>query len=57
MKSPNNAGGVGDKSGVIMLDNIINGDVEFFRATRERAVLDSRAIVDTVDEAGRNAGH
>lgn len=57
VKSPNNAGGVGDKSGVIMLDNIINGDVEFFRATRERAVLDSRAIVDTVDEAGRDAGH
>jgi len=59
VESPNNAGGVGDKSGVIMLDNIINGDVEFFRATRERAVLDSRAVVATVDEteAGQNAGH
>lgn len=57
VESPNNAGGVGDKSGVIMLDNIVNADVEFFRATRERAVLDSRAVVDTVDEAGPNAGH
>ncbi len=57
VSSPNNAGGVGDKSGVIMLDNIINADVEFFRDTRERAVIDSRAVVATVDEAGNNAGH
>jgi NADH-quinone oxidoreductase subunit E len=57
VESPNNAGGVGDKSGVIMLDNIINADVEFFRGTRERAVVDSRAIVERVDEARLNAGH
>ncbi len=57
VESPNNAGGVGDKSGAIMLDNIINADVEFFRATRERAVIDSRAIVERVDEARLNAGH
>lgn len=57
VESPNNAGGVGDKSGVIMLDNILNADVGFFRATRERAVLDSRAVVEKVDEAGPHAGH
>jgi NADH:ubiquinone oxidoreductase subunit E len=51
VESPNNAGGVGDKSGTIMLDNIINGNVEFFRGTRERAVRDSRAVVETVEEA------
>ena len=50
VESPDNAGGVGDKSATIMLDNIINRDVEFFRLTRERAVLDSRAVVSVVDE-------
>ncbi|MGA8535094.1 MAG: NAD(P)H-dependent oxidoreductase subunit E [Candidatus Tumulicola sp.] len=49
VESPNNAGGVGDKSGTIMLDNIINDNVEFFRDTRERAVRDSRAVVETVE--------
>jgi NADH-quinone oxidoreductase subunit E len=57
VESPNNAGGIGDKSGVIMLDNIINRNVEFFRATRERAVLDSRAVVEVVDEAQATADH
>jgi NADH-quinone oxidoreductase E subunit len=60
VESPNNAGGVGDKSGTIMLDNIINGNVEFFRATRERAVRDSRAVVEAVHEAPKSvdrAGH
>ena len=57
VESPNNAGGVGDASGVIMLDNIVSGDVAFFRRTAERAVVDSRAVVETVDEEASHAGH
>lgn len=54
---PDNAGGVGDPSGVIMLDNIINRKVSRFTGTRERAVLDSREVVERVDEEGARAGH
>lgn len=57
VESPNNAGGVGDASGTIMLDNIISGDVRFFRSTAERAVVDSRAVVEVVDEEAAGAGH
>src|SRR5579863_2109876 len=46
---PNNAGGVGDPSGVIMLDNIINRTIRRFTGTHERAVMDSRAVVERVD--------
>jgi NADH-quinone oxidoreductase subunit E len=55
--SPDNAGGVGDRSGVIMLDNIINRKIARFTGTRERAVLDSREVVEQVDEEGARAGH
>jgi len=57
--SPNNAGGVGDKAGIIMLDRIVNKQIAFHEATRERAVVDSTAIVDRVDEGKENgrAGH
>jgi NADH-quinone oxidoreductase E subunit len=55
--SPDNAGGVGDRSGVIMLDNIINRNVIRFTGTRERAVLDSREVVERVDDEGARAGH
>jgi len=54
---PDNAGGVGDASGIIMLDNIINRNVPFFRQTGERAVVDSRAVVETIDEEAARAGH
>ena len=55
---PNNAGGVGDASGIIMLDNIINRSVEPFTGTTERAVVDSRAVVEVVEEdEGVRAGH
>jgi NADH-quinone oxidoreductase subunit E len=59
VSSPNNAGGVGDASGIIMLDRIVNRQVAFHEATRERAVVGSGAIVDVVDAAGENghAGH
>lgn len=56
VESPNNAGGVGDKSGIIMLDHIIDRDVYFFRETQERSVRDSRAIVTVEGESDR-AGH
>lgn len=54
---PDNAGGVGDPSGVIMLDNIINRNILRFTGTQERAVMDSRAVVERVDEEGTRAGH
>jgi hypothetical protein len=38
-----------------MLDHIISRDVYFFERTNERAVVESRAIAETVEEA--NAGH
>jgi NADH-quinone oxidoreductase subunit E len=53
--NPDNAGGIGDASGTIMLDHIISRDVYFFERTNERAVVESRAIAETVEEA--NAGH
>ena len=54
---PNNAGGIGDASGIIMLDNIINRSVYRFTGTTERAVVDSRALVETVDDEAVRAGH
>ncbi len=55
---PNNAGGVGDPSGIIMLDNIINRNVYRFTGTTERAVVDSRTVVEVVEEdEGARAGH
>jgi NADH-quinone oxidoreductase E subunit len=55
--NPNNAGGIGDASGIIMLDNIVNRNVHRFTGTTERAVVDSRAVVTIVDEEGVDAGH
>jgi NADH-quinone oxidoreductase E subunit len=57
VESPNEAGGVGDASGTIMLDHIISRDVYFFGRTSERAVVDARALVDAVDEKSERAGH
>jgi NADH-quinone oxidoreductase subunit E len=54
---PNNAGGVGDRSGIIMLDRIVNRDVEFFTKTSERAVVDARQVVEAREEEGSHAGH
>jgi NADH-quinone oxidoreductase subunit E len=54
---PDNAGGVGDASGIIMLDNIINRNVYRFTGTMERAIAEPRAVVDIVDEEGAHAGH
>ena len=51
---PNNAGGVGDASGVIMLDNIINRErLSLHRHRTNAPSRDSRALVETVDEEAR----
>jgi NADH-quinone oxidoreductase subunit E len=55
--SPNNAGGVGDASGIIMLDRIVNAEISFYERTLERAVRDSRAVVETVEARDEHAGH
>ncbi|HVA34573.1 MAG TPA: NAD(P)H-dependent oxidoreductase subunit E [Candidatus Baltobacteraceae bacterium] len=59
VSDPNNAGGVGDKSGIIMLDRIVNGQIGFYERTGERAVRDSRTLVETVESNGSSdhAGH
>lgn len=59
VRNPNNAGGVGDASGIIMLDRIVNKEIAFHEQTNERAVRDARPVVDNVDEAGGtvHAGH
>lgn len=57
VSSPNNAGGIGDASGIIMLDNIVNRSVYRFTGTTERAVVDSRAVITTVDGERVDAGH
>jgi NADH-quinone oxidoreductase E subunit len=55
--SPNNAGGVGDAAGLIMLDRIVNKQVAFHEGTRERAVRDSRAVVEALEDGNGHAGH
>jgi len=57
VQSPDNAGGVGDAAGLIMLDRIVNRDVAFYEGTRERAVRDSRAVAEVVASEGDRAGH
>jgi NADH-quinone oxidoreductase subunit E len=57
VEAPDNASGIGDLSGTIMLDHIIARDVEFFTATTERAVVDSRTVAEVTAERGADAGH
>lgn len=57
VESPNNPGGLGDASGTIMLDHLINRDVYMFGRTTERAFVDSRAVVETIEERTNRAGH
>lgn len=56
---PNNAGGLGDSSGVIMLDRFVTKDVSFVGRTRERTVRDARPLAEVIEEEGSNghAGH
>jgi NADH-quinone oxidoreductase subunit E len=55
--SPNNPGGVGDASGIIMLDHIVARDVAFFRETHERAVRDARTVAIVEQETDNRGGH
>jgi NADH-quinone oxidoreductase subunit E len=59
--SPNNAGGVGDESGIIMLDRFVSNDTTAHADLRgrssERTIRDARAIVELVEEAKHDAGH
>ncbi|HUY11582.1 MAG TPA: NAD(P)H-dependent oxidoreductase subunit E [Candidatus Dormibacteraeota bacterium] len=54
---PNNAGGLGDASGVIMLDRFVNKEIAFRERSNERFVRDSRAIYDVVEDEEKHAGH
>lgn len=57
--SPDNAGGLGDRSGVIMLDRIVEFGPSFRGATNERAVREARDVVTVIEEeeGGAVAGH
>lgn len=57
--SPNNAGGVGDTAGIIMLDRFVSKDISFTGRSSERAVRDARLLADVLEENGANghAGH
>ncbi len=57
VESPDNPGGLGDASGTIMLDHLINRDVYMFGRTTERAVVDLRAVVESIEERADRAGH
>jgi NADH-quinone oxidoreductase subunit E len=53
---PDNAGGLGDPSGVIMLDRFVvkDNDISFVGRTRERTVRDARPIAEVMEEEGSN---
>jgi NADH-quinone oxidoreductase E subunit len=56
--TPDDAGGVADPSGVIMLDRIVTKDISFTGRSRERSVRDAKYIAELVKENGdSNAGH
>jgi len=50
VKSPDDAGGVGDPSGVIMLDRILSDPARFAGRTRERAVEEPGQILEAIGE-------
>jgi NADH:ubiquinone oxidoreductase subunit E len=49
---PNDPGGLGDPSGVIMLDRFVGKDASFVGRTRERTVRDARPIAELIEEEG-----
>jgi NADH:ubiquinone oxidoreductase subunit E len=49
-QSPDNAGGVGDQAGVIMLDRIVARGLAFHGATNERAVKQAKDVATMVEE-------
>lgn len=57
-ESPDNAGGVGDEPGIIMLDRIVERGPSFYDATHERAVQEAKDVVAVIEEEkGSRAGH
>ena len=54
---PNNAGGLGDVSGIIMLDRFVNKEIAFRERSNERLVRDSQAVYDVVEDGGDHASH
>jgi len=56
---PNNAGGVGDPSGIIMLDRFVLKDSSFSGRSRERLVRDANGVAEIINDEGGvlNAGH
>ena len=55
---PNNAGGLGDRTGLIALDRIVNDDAALLGRSRERTVRDASAIDAVIREEDRaHAGH
>jgi NADH-quinone oxidoreductase subunit E len=55
VSSPNNAGGLGDRTGVIMLDRIVSNDVAFRGRTRERVVTEAPGAIKEIAEADAQA--
>ncbi len=49
---PNNAGGVGDSSGIIMLDCFVTTDISFTGRSRARLVRDARGVAEIIEENG-----
>ena len=56
VSSPNNAGGVGDRSGVIMLDRIVNRRHVRPRDAANALALEPRALVERGEEDRTVAG-
>ncbi|HEY9086078.1 MAG TPA: NAD(P)H-dependent oxidoreductase subunit E [Candidatus Tyrphobacter sp.] len=50
VQDPDNAGGIGDRSGVIMLDRIADLGASFRDTTRERLVHESRDLAKLIEE-------
>jgi hypothetical protein len=47
---PNNAGGLGDSSGAIMLDRFVGKPISFVGRSNERTVRDASAIADVMED-------
>jgi NADH-quinone oxidoreductase subunit E len=55
--NPNDAGGLGDATGVIMLDRFVTKEVAFTGRSRERSVRDAQLLADLMeDEKGGPGG-
>jgi len=55
VSNPNNAGGLGDRTGVIMLDRIVSNDAAFRGRTRERVVTEAPGAIKEIAQADAQA--